>query len=77
MAQLNDGTQIVPENQAESAFLQHVANNPTRTDEEKERIAKMGMFLGPDKFDVDFTEQKRAQLPTELDEPLRRMIREV
>ena len=37
----------------------------------------MGMFLGPDKFDVDFTEQKRAQLPPELDEPLRRMIREV
>lgn len=54
-----------------------MANNHTRTDEEKERIAKMGMFLGPDKFDVDFTAQKRAQLPTELDEPLRRMIREV
>nr|DAT95757.1 MAG TPA: hypothetical protein [Caudoviricetes sp.] len=74
---MNDGSQIVPENQAESAFLQHVANNPTRTDEEKEHIAKMGALLGPDKFDLDFTVQQRAQLPTELDEPLRRMIREV
>jgi hypothetical protein len=54
-----------------------VANNPTRTDEEKEHIAKMGALLGPDKFDLDFTAQQRAQLPTELDEPLRRMIREV
>ena len=57
--------------------MQHVANNPTRTDEEKERIAKMGVLLGPETFDVSFTEQKRANLPTELDSQLRQMIREV
>lgn len=76
VAQLSDGSQIVPENAKESAFLQHVANNPQRTDAEKERIARMGTLLYPQHFDVDFVNQQRANLPTELDEPLRQMIRE-
>ena len=37
----------------------------------------MGVLLGPETFDVSFTEQKRVSLPTELDSQLRQMIREV
>nr|DAR54707.1 MAG TPA: hypothetical protein [Caudoviricetes sp.] len=36
----------------------------------------MGALIGPQRFDVNFVEQQRKSLPTELDEPLRQMIRE-
>lgn len=75
-AVLNDGSEVHPESQAELDFLNDVANNNTRTDDEKTRLAKMGVLFDNNKFDINFSNDKRKNYPTELDEPLRRMIRE-
>lgn len=75
-AVLNDGSEVHPESQAELDFLTNVANNNTRTGDEKTRLAKMGVLFDNNKFDVNFSNDKRKNYPTELDEPLRRMIRE-
>lgn len=77
IAVLNDGTQIVPESRREEEFLQRVADNPQRTDEEKARIAKMGALFAPNTYDIDFKQNRRSSLPTELDDNIRQVIRTV
>ncbi len=75
VAVLSDGREIVPESQAEMDFLTNVVNS-NRTDAEKERIASMGALFSPTTFDINFSNDKRAKLPTDLDPQLRQMIRE-
>lgn len=36
----------------------------------------MGALVNPQSFDINFNQNKRDSYPTDLDEPLRRMIRE-
>lgn len=75
VAVLSDGREIVPESQAEMDFLNNVVGS-TRTDAEKERIAKLGVLFSPSTFDINFSNDRRSQLPTDLDPQIRQMIRE-
>nr|DAV86515.1 MAG TPA: hypothetical protein [Caudoviricetes sp.] len=52
-----------------------MANNPNYSPEQKDRLAQLGTLVKPHNFDINFEQNKRDQYPTELDEPLRRMIR--
>lgn len=76
VAVLNDGSQVIPESEAEQQFLTQVNNSP-RTDAEKARIAKMGVLFKPTSFDINFNKNKQARLPTELDPQLRQLIKDV
>ena len=75
VAQLSTGEQIIPENAQEQDYLINVANNPNYSPEQKDRLAQLGTLVKPHNFDINFEQNKRDQYPTELDEPLRRMIR--
>lgn len=76
MAELNNGEQIIPESEAEEDFLLNVGLGE-RTDKEKERIAKMGALFKPNTYDINFTNNKRNNLPTELDQNILSVIRGV
>lgn len=76
VAELADGTTITPENEAEENWLTQIANNPTMSDEQKDRVAKMGVLFTPNNFDIEFDAKKRKSYPTDLDPQLRQMIRE-
>jgi len=75
VAQLSTGEQIVPESASEQDYLVNVANNPNYTPEQKDRLAQLGTLVNPKSFDINFDQNRRDQYPTELDDPLRRMIR--
>lgn len=68
---------IVPESEAELEFLQDVADNSDLSDEQKDRVARMGTLFEPTKFDLNFDTNRRKQHPTDLDPQLRQMIKEV
>lgn len=76
IAELSDGTEVIPQSPREEQFLVDVANSD-RTPEEKDRIARMGAMFAPTAYDVNFITQSRASLPTELDDQIRNLIREV
>lgn len=76
VAELADGTEIVPESKAEEEWLSQVAENPKTTEEQKERIAKMGVLFAPTSFDINFNQNKQNNYPTDLDPQLRQMIKE-
>lgn len=76
VAELSDGSEVTPESQAEEDWLNQVANNPTTTPEQKDRIARFGTLFSPTTFDVNFSDDRRKNYPTDLDPQLRQMIRE-
>lgn len=76
VAELSDGTEIVPESKAEETWLTQVANNPNTTEDQKDRVAKMGVLFEPTSFDINFNQNKRSTYPTDLDPQIRKMIRE-
>ena len=76
IAQLSTGEHIVPESRAEQDYLVKVAGNDAYSVVQKDRLAKMGSLVNPQNFDINFNQNKRDSYPTDLDEPLRRMIRE-
>lgn len=76
VAVLSDGSQVVPENAIEESFLTNVANS-NHSPEQKERITRMGTLFEPNKFDVNFSNTKRASLPNDLDPQIRQLIKEV
>lgn len=75
IVEFSDGTEVIPESPKEESFLVNLANNPTINDKEKERIAKLGTLIAPQAFDVNFAQNQRDKLPTDLDPQLREMIR--
>lgn len=76
VAELTDGSIITPESPEEEAWLNEVANNPATTQEQKDRVARMGVLFSPTMFDVNFNTSKRNNYPTDLDPQLRQMIQE-
>lgn len=76
IAELADGSIITPESKQEEQWLSQVADNPIMTQEQKERVARMGVLFTPSSFDVNFDKAKRANYPTDLDPQLRQMIKE-
>lgn len=76
IAELSDGTEIVPESKAEQDWLVQVADNPNTTPEQKDRVAKMGVLFAPTSFDINFNQNKQDNYPTDLDQQIRQMIKE-
>lgn len=76
VAQLTDGSEIMPESAKEEAWLNQVANDPATTLEQKDRIARLGVLFNPTSFDVNFSNNRRNNYPTDLDPQLRQMIQE-
>lgn len=66
----------MPESAEEEAWLNQVANDPTTTPEQKDRIARLGVLFNPTSFDVNFSNDRRNNYPTDLDPQLRQMIQE-
>lgn len=75
IAELGNGTEVVPESQAEQDWLASV-NNQNYSDEQKDRLAKVGTLFAPTTFDGNFDVNKRESYPKDLDPQIRQMIRE-
>lgn len=76
VAELADGSVITPQSAVEEAWLNEVASNPATTQEQKDRVARMGVLFSPTMFDMNFNTNKRNNYPTDLDPQLRQMIQE-
>lgn len=76
IAELSDGSEIVPESKAEEDWLTQVAENQNITPEQKDRVAKMGVLFAPSSFDIKFNQNKQNNYPTDLDPQIRQMIKE-
>lgn len=77
VAELANGDFIVPESEAEADFLQDVSADENLSDEQKDRVARMGTLFTPTSFDVNFNTTRQKKHPTNLDPQLRQMIQEV
>lgn len=75
VAEFTDGTQVVPQSKKEQEWLINIANS-NQSPDMKEKTARLGALFEPQRFDAEFTNNKRKALPTDLDPQLRQMIRE-